>query len=120
VAARRPSAARSASADARAARFVVSTAPPRDAGRLARALVTARVAACVNVVPRVASTYRWKGRVETAGESLLLVKTTGRSLRACLALLGALHPYEVPEALVLRPHRGFRAYLAWMDACSGK
>jgi periplasmic divalent cation tolerance protein len=95
-------------------RVVLSTAPPRRARSLARRLVDEGGAACVNVVPGVESTYRWRGRVETARESLLVVKTTAASLPRCLATLAGSHPYEVPEGLVLSPGAALAAYARWM------
>jgi periplasmic divalent cation tolerance protein len=99
-----------------ATRVLLSTAPPSAAARLARALVRERLAACVNLVPGVESTYRWRGRVETARETLLLVKTSARTARACLARLRSLHPYELPEGLLLTPSGGFPDARAWVDA----
>jgi periplasmic divalent cation tolerance protein len=62
------------------------------------------------------SVYRWRGRVEEAGEVLLVVKTSAGKARACLERLAALHPYEVPEGLVLTPSAGLLAYLGWVAA----
>ena len=106
--------ARSRTASARGVRVVLSTSTKMDAPRLARRLVDARVAACVTVVPGVRSTYRWKGKVERAAESLLVIKTTRAALPACLELLATAHPYEVPEALVLTPGTGLAVYLEWV------
>ena len=85
-----------------------------DAPRIATSLVAGGFAACVNVVPGVLSVYRWRGNLERARESLLVVKTTRSRLSACLARLVAVHPYEVPEALVLTPGTGLAAYLDWI------
>jgi periplasmic divalent cation tolerance protein len=97
-------------------RVVVSTAPARDAARLARTLVAERLAACVSRVDGLRSTYRWKGRVESAREVLLVAKTSARKARACLARLAQAHPYEVPEGIVLAPSAGLHAYLRWVTA----
>lgn len=110
---RRP--ARDAVARADGVRIVLSTAPPRVAARLARRLVDAGAAVCVNLVPGVRSVYRWRGDVASDRETLLVVKTRAASVRRCLAALAAAHPYEVPEGLVLRPDAGLAAYLAWVD-----
>jgi periplasmic divalent cation tolerance protein len=84
-------------------RVVLLTAPdPAVAEGLARSLVEERLAACVNVVPGVRSFYRWKGRVETAGELLLVVKTRADRAAALAARVRELHPYELPEVLELR------------------
>ena len=97
-------------------RVLLSTAPDSaTADRLARTLVDERLAACVNVVPGVRSTYRWQGAVEAADELLLVIKTTAAAADAAAARLEALHPYDVPEVLVLTPGAGSTAYLAWIS-----
>lgn len=95
-------------------RAVLVTAPPRAALRLARALVRRRVAACVNLVPRVRSVYRWKGRVEEAGETLLVVKTAADRVPALLAAVRELHPYEVPEGISLPVEEGLGPWIDWV------
>lgn len=96
------------------ARIVLCTAPPGEGHVLARRLVEAGLAACVNVVPGLRSIYRWEGQVHDEPESLLLVKTTAAGLPALCEALRKHHPYEVPEALVLAPEQGAEAYLAWL------
>lgn len=97
------------------ARILLSSAPDEaTAARIARTLVEEELAACVNVVPGVRSTYRWKTAIEEAAELLLVVKTTEAAAEAAIARLVALHPYDVPEALVLAPTSGASAYLAWL------
>ena len=84
------------------------------ADRIATALVDARLAACVQRVPGVRSTYRWEGRVETAEEVLLLIKTASDRLDAVIASVRALHPYELPELLAVEARAGLPAYLDWV------
>ena len=98
------------------ARLVLVTAPPGEAHELARALVERGLAACVNVIPGLRSVYRWEGAVRDDPESLLVVKTVQPRLAALVAALAELHPYEVPELLVLPPEAGSTAYLAWLSA----
>ena len=86
-----------------------------DAERIARALVERRLAACVNVVPGVVSTYRWRGEVCRDEERLLVVKTRAERLEALREALVGLHPYEVPELVVLPVTAGHAPYLAWLD-----
>jgi periplasmic divalent cation tolerance protein len=86
-----------------------------DAERIARALVEARLAACVNVVPGVVSHYRWQGKVQQDPELLLVIKTTRGRFAALRRALAALHPYEVPELLGLDVAVGDPPYLAWLD-----
>jgi periplasmic divalent cation tolerance protein len=85
-----------------------------DAQRIARALVERGLAACVNVVPGLTSIYRWKGRLETDAEHLLLIKTTVQAFEPMRDALLALHPYEVPEVLALTVRGGHGPYLAWL------
>jgi periplasmic divalent cation tolerance protein len=94
---------------------VLVSAPPRAARRLARSLVDRRVAACVNLVPGVRSVYRWKGRVEEASETLLVIKTPASRVRALLAAVEELHPYEVPEGIALPVVAGLAPYLRWLE-----
>ena len=102
-------------ADPGEARVVLITAPDEDAGAtLARALVERRLAACVNLVPRVRSIYRWEGEVQDDGESLLVVKTRATRLAALESALAELHPYDVPECVALAPARVEAKYLAWL------
>jgi len=90
---------------------------PEDASRIARALVERRLAACVNVVPGLTSVYRWKGQIESEAESLLVIKTRRERVDELKAALAALHPYEVPELIVLPIEDGHAPYLAWLDEC---
>lgn len=87
-----------------------------DADRLARALVERGLAACVNVVPGLASVYRWQGRVEREAELLLLIKTRADRFEALRDAIVSLHPYQVPEVIALPVQAGHAPYLAWLDA----
>ena len=84
------------------------------ADTLAQALVGARLAACVNVLPGVRSTYRWHGAIERADEVLLLIKTTRDRLDALCASIRALHPYELPEVIAVEASGGLPPYLDWV------
>lgn len=96
-------------------RAVLVTVPDAEAGvRLARVLVEERLAACVNVLPGVRSIYRWEGTVQEEGEVLLIVKTRADRCDALGARVRALHPYAVPEILVLPSAGGSADYLAWV------
>jgi len=90
------------------------TAPPDVADTLANALVSAKLAACVNVMSSVKSVYRWEGSVETGTESLLIVKTTRSAVAAISKLLEEIHPYEVFEWIVLDIADGNPKYLSWL------
>jgi periplasmic divalent cation tolerance protein len=96
-------------------RVVFVTAPDADAGgRIARALVEERLAACVSQVPGVRSTYRWQGGVQQDDEVLLVIKTRADRLGALAARVRALHPYELPEVLALPAAGGSADYLEWV------
>ncbi len=84
-----------------------------DAAALARTLVEERLAACVNVLPPMTSIYRWKGQLEHDREQQLVIKTTTGRVAALEARLRELHPYELPEFLVLAAAAG-AAYGAWV------
>ena len=96
------------------ARIVLSTAANLDeAQRLAHALVEARLAACVNLIPNLTSIYRWEGKIEQSQEILLLIKTAADQLAALEAELHRLHSYQVPEFLVIAIPAGSQPYLGW-------
>ena len=84
-----------------------------DAAPLAQALVEERLAACVKVLPPMLSIYRWKGAVEQAREQQLIIKTSADRLDALKARLAELHPYEVPEVVVIDAD-GAASYEAWL------
>ena len=94
--------------------LILTTMPDDDrADTLARTLVDERLAACVNVHGPMASTYRWKGIVEREAERQIVIKTTRGRLEALETRLRALHPYELPEFVVLNAEAG-DAYGAWV------
>ena len=96
-------------------RLVLITAPDADSGAtLARALVDERLAACVNLVPGVRSIYRWEGGIEEDSEVLLVVKTRQERCEALAARVEALHPYDLPEVVVLPIEGGGARYLSWI------
>lgn len=86
------------------------------ANAIALAVVEAGLAACVNILPRVQSIYRWQGSVESATEIPLLIKTTAANYAALETAIGERHPYEIPEIIALPVERGLPAYLNWVQA----
>ena len=100
--------------------FVIHCSCPdaASAERIAVALVEGRLAACVQQLPGMRSTYRWQGRVEHAEEVLLLIKTAEDRLEDVCASVRALHPYELPELLAVEASAGLPAYLDWVIAQS--
>ena len=90
-----------------------------DAARLAQTLVSERLAACVNVLPPMQSIYRWQGQVRVDDERSLVIKTSSDQLEALQLRVRALHPYEVPEFLVIDVAGGSQAYLDWLREQTG-
>jgi periplasmic divalent cation tolerance protein len=93
-----------------------TTATPEEARRLGRTLVDERLAACATMIPAVESIYRWEGAVESATETLLLLKTGPDQLAALEERLHQLHSYQTPEFLVLPVEAGSSAYLDWLQS----
>ncbi|MBO6938069.1 MAG: divalent-cation tolerance protein CutA [Deltaproteobacteria bacterium] len=94
---------------------ILCTAPNSDVGaRLARGLVEAELAACVNLIAGVRSFYRWKGKVEDESEVQLVVKTRASRFDEVRAWVEENHPYDTPEILALPVSGGSDAYLAWV------
>jgi periplasmic divalent cation tolerance protein len=88
-----------------------------EARKIAQAVAGKRLAACVNVISApVESVYRWKGKMESAKEFLLIVKTTASRLKALEKEIIQLHSYDVPEFIVLGVVAGSKKYLAWLTA----
>ena len=98
------------------ARVVLTTAAnPDEAARLGRALVEERLAACATLIPGVESFYRWKGKVESSNETLLLLKIGPGPLSALEARLHELLSYQTPEFLVLQVDAASQPYLDWLQ-----
>lgn len=96
-------------------RVILSTASsPEEGERIARTLIEQRLAACVNIVPKLASVYRWEGRIETASEVLLLIKTSAVLVDRAETALRSVHSYQIPEFLVFDPESGDADYIAWL------
>ena len=95
-------------------RVILITTPQDRARPLARALVERRLAACINIVPALTSVYWWEGSVMEDGEALLVVKTTVEKLAELETTVKSLHPYEVPEFVVLKPDYVEERYRQWL------
>jgi periplasmic divalent cation tolerance protein len=97
---------------------LITVGSEEEARKIARLLVKERKAACVNIVPGVDSLFRWKGKVDSARESLLLVKTRASLFPEIISLVKQIHSYEVPEIIALPIIDGSEDYLKWLDtAC---
>jgi periplasmic divalent cation tolerance protein len=96
-------------------RIVLSTAgSEEEAQKIARHLVEHQLAACVNVVPRVESIYRWQGKVESSQEWLLLIKTSAEYFPRVRDAIRELHSYELPECIAIAIEDGSSEYLDWL------
>lgn len=87
------------------------------ADAIARHLVGERLAACCNIMPGLVSVYSWKGRVETAQEHLLIVKSSSEFYHAIETAIKTLHPYELPEIVAVAIEQAVPDYLKWIDSC---
>jgi periplasmic divalent cation tolerance protein len=97
------------------ARVVLTTAGSHEeAQKIARELVDRRLAACVNVIPQIESVYRWEGKVETATEWLLIIKTQAGAFEKLRDTIKELHSYDVPECIMLGIADGSAEYLNWI------
>ncbi len=97
--------------------LVITTLPDEaSAHALAGHLVSARLAACANILAPCRSVYRWQGKIEDAAEVPLLIKTTPARYAELEAAIRERHPYELPEIVAVPPAAGLGAYLAWVEA----
>lgn len=96
-------------------KLVLSTCSDTEAAEIGQAIVAERLAACCNRLPGVESTYWWEGRMVTDLETLMIFKVADDRLDAMMTRLKALHPYELPEILVLAVDGGSEAYMAWVN-----
>lgn len=97
---------------------LVTCASTKEARKIATGVVEKRLAACVNIATApVESVYRWKGKIETAREFLLIVKTTANRLAQLEKEVQRLHSYDVPEIVVLELAAGSKQYLEWVENC---
>ena len=95
--------------------ITTTTATEQQAGALASELVEAHLAACVQVVGPIQSTYRWKGNLEVSKEWMCVIKTTRSVQERVVQKLLESHPYENPEVTVVPIVQGSSSYLGWID-----
>lgn len=96
-------------------KLIISTAGSKgEASAIAHKLVEERLAACVNIIGPIESVYRWQGRVESAVEFTMLVKTTSAKSKAVMQRIRELHSYELPEAIQIDIQDGSPEYLKWI------
>ncbi|MCG8378230.1 MAG: divalent-cation tolerance protein CutA [Proteobacteria bacterium] len=96
--------------------LVLSTCPGSiSAKKISQDLVNEKLAACVNIIPDVQSFFSWVGKVDTANEHMLIIKTTVDNYNAVEKRIKKLHPYELPEIIAVPIHTGFEGYLDWIN-----
>lgn len=95
--------------------LLITTATTEEAQRISKVLLTQRKAACVNIVPKVSSFFWWQGKLDSAQESLMLVKTKASQLNETIRLVKELHSYDIPEIIALPIIGGNQDYLEWLD-----
>ncbi len=94
----------------------ITTSTEEEARRLAALLLEQRKAACINIVPKVGSFFWWQGKVDSARESLLIIKTRASLLRQIIDLVKQVHSYKVPEIIAIPVIGGNEDYLEWINA----
>ncbi len=95
---------------------LITASNTKEAEKISKTLLKEKLAACVNTVPKVESRYWWKGRIEKAKESLLIVKTRKALVGAIIQKVKQIHSYTVPEVIALEIKQGNPDYLAWLDS----
>ncbi len=95
--------------------ILLSSVPDEDTGaRIARELLDAKLAACVNIIPKIRSIYRWKGEVRDDAEVLLIIKTQHDRVEDTIRAVKSLHPYDVPEIISIPIEAGWPDYMKWI------
>jgi len=98
--------------------IILCTCPDKDtAEKLARVLVTGKLAACVNILPGITSIYLWHDQIESAQEHLLMIKANKTVYQAIETTIKEHHPYELPEIIAVSIESGLAEYLHWIDSC---
>jgi periplasmic divalent cation tolerance protein len=87
----------------------------KEAQKIARALLEEKLVACVNIIPKMESIYRWKGKIEEASECILIAKTTEKNVEKAIQKIRSLHSYEVPDIVVLPLIGGLKEYLQYIE-----
>jgi len=95
--------------------ILITTSTEEEAHKIAEQLLTKRKAACVNIVPKVDSSFWWQGKLDSAQESLLIIKTRASLLQEVINLVKKVHSYSVPEIIALPIVGGNQDYLKWID-----
>jgi periplasmic divalent cation tolerance protein len=98
----------------------VTASNKKEAERIAQELIRKKLAACVNIIDKIESIFRWQGKIETAKEALLVIKSKKVKLPKIIKLIRLVHSYQVPEIIALPIIDGDKPYLRWIDECIGR
>jgi len=93
----------------------ITCANKREAKIIAKALIKNKLAACVNIVDKIESIFRWQGKIDQAKEALLIIKSKKTKLSGIIKLVRAIHSYHVPEIIALPIIAGYKPYLRWIN-----
>jgi periplasmic divalent cation tolerance protein len=98
----------------------VTASNKKEAEHIAQELIRKKLAACVNIINKIESIFRWQGKIETAKEALLVIKSKKGKLPKIIQLIRLVHSYQVPEIIALPIIDGDKPYLRWIDECIGR
>lgn len=93
----------------------VTTSSVKEAEQIAQTLLQKRLAACINIIPKVHSRFWWKEKIEHCDETLMVIKSKGEVFDKLVESVRAIHSYRIPEILAVPVQHGFSEYLAWID-----
>lgn len=99
--------------------ILVTAANKKEARRIAKGLINNKLAACVNIIGEAESFFWWKGKVDSAKETLLIIKSRKEKVPKVISLVKSMHSYEIPEIISLPITMGFKPYLKWIDESLG-
>ncbi|MCK5458959.1 MAG: divalent-cation tolerance protein CutA [Thermoplasmatales archaeon] len=91
-----------------------TTGSVEEARKIARILVEEKLVACVNIIPKIESIYRWQGKIEEDNECILLAKTTDKNVDKTIQRIKELHSYDVPDIVSFPITKGLKGYLDWI------
>ena len=92
-----------------------TTSSVEEARKIARIIVEEKLAACVNIIPKIESIYRWQGKIEEDNESILLAKTIDKNVDQVIQRIKENHSYDVPDIVAIPITHGFKEYLDWVE-----